>query len=145
VWEAATVYRGHPDAQIIPDVSPTELDLVVNKVSLSAFSSSGLDQLLRNMRIEVLVFCGVVTNGCVMANAIEACERGYRTVVVEDACAAIDSIIHESSLFHLAHLHGRVLKAEEVVRELDEAITRGGEDNKGTIPRPSSKPGEVRR
>ncbi|HEV8540303.1 MAG TPA: hypothetical protein VGQ60_03995, partial [Nitrospiraceae bacterium] len=55
----------------------------------------------------------------------------YRTVVVEDACAAIDSILHESALFHLAHQHGRVLKTEEVVRELDEAITRGGEHDKG--------------
>jgi nicotinamidase-related amidase len=130
-WKSVITYRGRPDAQIIRNVSPTESDLVVNKVSLSAFSSSGIDQLLTNMEIDALVFCGVVTNGCVMANAIDASERGYRTVVVEDACAALDSFLHETALFHMGHLHGRVLGTDEVLRELNEAITR------------ASKPGKV--
>lgn len=122
---AALAYRGQPDARIIEELAPREGDLVLNKVSLGAFNSTGIDQILRNMGINSLVVAGVVTNGCVAATAVDASDRGYRTVIVEDACAAIDSVLHESALLNFAHLYGRVVTTAEVVSELEGSFDQG--------------------
>lgn len=119
---AALAYRGQRDASIIDELSPGEGDLVLNKVSLGAFNSTGIDQILRNMGVRSLVVAGVVTNGCVAATAVDASDRGYHTVIVEDACAAIDPVLHESALLNFAHLYGRVVTVAEVLSELAASV-----------------------
>jgi nicotinamidase-related amidase len=110
---------GSADAQILPEIAPQPTDVVLNKVSRSAFSSSGLDQVLRNMGITGLAVGGVATNACVAATAFDAADRGYRTVLIEDACAAIDRLLHDATLLIFSHLYGRVLGADALLRELE--------------------------
>lgn len=113
-------YVGSPDARILPEIAPQPGDIVLNKVSRSAFNSSGLDQVLRNMGMTGLAVAGVATNACVAATAFDAADRGYRTVLVEDACAGIDPLLHDATLLIFSHLYGRVLRAEQLLNELEE-------------------------
>ena len=69
---------GKPEQRILEDLEPLPNDLVLNKVTRSAFHSTGLDALLRNMGINTLVITGVGTNACVAATAIDAADIGYR-------------------------------------------------------------------
>jgi nicotinamidase-related amidase len=71
------------------------------------------------MGITGLAVAGVATNACVAATAFDAADRGYRTVLVEDACAAIDPVLHEATLLIFSHLYGRVLTADALLRELE--------------------------
>lgn len=109
---------GEPHA-IHPQLTPQAGELVLNKVSRSAFTSTGIDQILRNMGITGLIFTGVATNACVGATAEDAGDRGYRCVVVEDATASTDPILHESALLNFASLYGKVMASEEVLDLLD--------------------------
>jgi len=108
-----------PEAQILPEISPQPPDVVLHKVSRSAFNSSGIDQVLRNMGITGLAIGGVATNACVAATAFDAADRGYRTVLVEDACAAIDILLHDATMLIFSHLYGRVVGAEQLLGELE--------------------------
>lgn len=109
---------GEPHA-INPHLAPQAGELVLNKVSRSAFTSTGIDQILRNMDITGLIFTGVATNACVGATAEDAGDRGYRCVVVEDATASTDPILHESALLNFASLYGKVMVSDEVLALLE--------------------------
>jgi nicotinamidase-related amidase len=112
-------YLGDFNSRILDEFQPTGSDLVLTKVSRGAFNSTGIDQLLRNMSINSLVVTGVATDACVAATALDAADRGYRTVLVEDATATIAPILHSATLLIFGHLYGRVLTTDQVVSELD--------------------------
>jgi nicotinamidase-related amidase len=111
---------GNPrETRILDELAPQPGDLVLNKVSNSAFTSTGIDQILHNMGITSLVFTGVVTNGCVLMTALDAGDRSYSVVIVEDACAAVDDFLHYAPLLIFHHGVGRVLSVAEVIDELN--------------------------
>lgn len=118
-------YLGHVGSfehQILPQLAPREGELILNKNSSSAFNSTAIDQLLRNMGIECLVVTGVVTFACVLFTASDAADRGYRCVVVEDAVAGLDPEHHDASLRIFASIFGRVETTEAVCAELERRL-----------------------
>lgn len=87
------------------------------------FTSTGIDQILRNMDVTSLVFTGVVTNGCVLATALDAADRSYKVVIVEDACAAVSDLLHHAPLMTFHHCFGRVLSTTDVIAEVQASET----------------------
>jgi nicotinamidase-related amidase len=112
------VRRGQPEHAILPELEPLEGEPVLNKVTRSAFASTGLDQVLRNAGITGVVLVGVNTNVCVETTARDACDRGYRCVVVADGCATFDRSSHEATLKACAGIFGRVELAQDLMEEL---------------------------
>ncbi|HEX7024192.1 MAG TPA: isochorismatase family cysteine hydrolase [Gemmatimonadales bacterium] len=104
--------------QVLESLAPRDDELVLNKVTRSGFTSTGLDRILRNLGVTCLVVTGVATNSCVLATAIGASDLGYLTVMVEDGCGALSPQLQHSALQIFAHNYGRVLKAGEVKAEL---------------------------
>ena len=51
---------------------------------------TGLDELLRARGIERVVVCGLATDYCVKATALDAASLGYAVEVLRDAIAAVD-------------------------------------------------------
>lgn len=109
---------GTDDHAIIPPLAPRSDEIVLNKVTRSAFSSTGIDQILRNLGVEGLVMAGVATNACVGMTASDAADRGYKVIVVEDATAAPSPILHEAALLNFAYLFGQVKTTDEVLAEM---------------------------
>jgi nicotinamidase-related amidase len=103
---------------ILPEVAPQPGELVLNKVSRSGFTSTGLDQLLRNLGAEYLLVTGVMTNSCVEMTARDAADRGYKTVIVDDACATFTQDMHDAVLRTFRMLYGKVQTTAEVLAEL---------------------------
>ena len=58
-------YEGSREHEIIDELKPVEGEWVVNKTSIGAFASTGLDHLLRSLGREQLYMTGVSTNMCV--------------------------------------------------------------------------------
>jgi nicotinamidase-related amidase len=112
-------YLGDDNARILEELVPTQSDLMLTKVSRGAFNSTGIDQMLRNMSINSLVVTGVATDACVMATALDAADRGYRTVLVEDATATVAPILHSAALLMFGHLYGRVVTTDQIIGELE--------------------------
>lgn len=113
---------GNIESEILSELAPEPNEAVVRKLSASAFNSSNIDALLRNLGVDTLVVTGVSTSQCVDLTARDASDRGYGVVIVEDAVA---EDIHEHHLWTLEQfqrIFGRVATTDEVLAELTEAV-----------------------
>jgi len=90
--------RGEPGHDIVPELAPEDGEPVLDKPGKGAFYQTDLELLLRNRGVETLLVCGVTTEVCVHTTVREANDRGYRCVVVGDACASYFPEFHEVAL-----------------------------------------------
>jgi nicotinamidase-related amidase len=96
-------------------VAPLPHEVVLNKTSSGALSSTRLDQHLHNMGVTSLVVCGLTTAICVAQTAREAADRGFRVVVAEDACTEMSEEMHRSALQSFSWVFGRVQTTEDIM------------------------------
>jgi nicotinamidase-related amidase len=92
-WERATRRNLHGDElELIPTMARhVPPALVVDKPVYSAFSQSGLYDLLVGKGIGTVVVSGAETDVCVLATVLSAVDCGFRVVIVEDAlCSSSD-------------------------------------------------------
>ena len=80
------MYSEEYASQIVEDLKPEAGDIVITKSSMSAFSSSDIDEILQNNGISCLVFSGGYTDACVDSTVRAAIDRGYLCTIAEDAC-----------------------------------------------------------
>jgi nicotinamidase-related amidase len=113
---------GNREFEILDEVAPRPGEPVLTKLSSSGFTSSGLDALLRNLGVTSLVLTGVSTSQCVDLTARDAADRGYRTLVVEDAVAEDRDDYHAWTLEQFRRLFGRVSSTDDVLAELRAAL-----------------------
>ncbi len=90
--------RGEPGHDIIPALKPAPGEPVIDKPGKGAFYATGLGDLLEARGIATLLVCGVTTEVCVHTTVREANDRGYRCVVVSDACGSYIPAFHEAGL-----------------------------------------------
>ena len=105
-----------PNWQVDERVAPRQDELVLNKNTSGPLNSTKLDQILRNAGINSLVVCGLTTAICVTQTARETADRGFRVLVVEDACTEMSEEMHRMALFNFSFVFGRVRTTEDVVK-----------------------------
>jgi len=89
---------GSAEREFLREATPMNDEIVINKTSTSAFSSTAIDQLLRNMGIECLIATGGTTDYCVGYTIRDAADRGYRVILVSDCLATSTREAHEAVL-----------------------------------------------
>ncbi len=94
--------RGEPGHAIIPELAPTDGEYIVDKPGKGAFYATGLDAHLRLHGIDTLLVGGVTTEVCVHTTVREGNDRGYRCIVVADACASYFPEFHATGLRMIA-------------------------------------------
>lgn len=62
-------------------------DVHVDKYRMSGFVDTPLDSILRNLRIDTVLFAGVNADQCVLSTLMDAANIGYDVVLLEDAVA----------------------------------------------------------
>jgi nicotinamidase/pyrazinamidase len=61
-----------------------------NQDGYSAFRGTRLEYQLNLTGVDTLLFCGVALEICVRTSVLDALQAGFKTVVLSQACAAID-------------------------------------------------------
>jgi ureidoacrylate peracid hydrolase len=82
--------KGTWDADLAAGFKPYANETVIEKNRPSAFYSTQLDSILRAMKVENLVVCGVTSNMCVETTVRDASQRDFRTYVAADAIAEVE-------------------------------------------------------
>jgi biuret amidohydrolase len=90
--------RGEPGHDLVPELSPLDSEVVIDKPGKGAFYATDLEAILRARQIEFLLVCGVTTEVCVHTTVREANDRGYRCIVPGDCCASYFPAFHEAGL-----------------------------------------------
>jgi len=109
---------GNREHEIVDELRPKPGEPVLNKTTMGAFASTGIDSLLRSMGVSELVVTGVSTNNCVGMTAMEACDRQFGVVLTSDATGTCSDHMQEATLRTFRRLWGRVMSTDEVIAEI---------------------------
>ena len=80
--------RDSPGFQLIPELSPRSTEVVLDKITMSAFEGTPLDIVLRDCGINAFVIVGVAMEVGIEPTVRHAADLGYIPVIVRDACGA---------------------------------------------------------
>ncbi|GJD45683.1 Peroxyureidoacrylate/ureidoacrylate amidohydrolase RutB [Methylobacterium cerastii] len=90
--------RGEPGHDIVAALAPLPGEPVIDKPGKGAFYATDLAEILTARAIATLIVCGVTTEVCVHTTVREANDRGYRCLVVSDACGSYIPAFHAAGL-----------------------------------------------
>ena len=76
---------GEPGNDIVPACAPLPGEIVIDKPGKGAFYATALGDILRLRGTTHLLFAGVTTEVCVQTSMREANDRGYDSLLIEDA------------------------------------------------------------
>lgn len=112
-------HPGIPEYEWASGVEPVPGEHVVEKRSISAFTTTGIAQILAARAVTHVVMAGCVTNYGVGHTAIDAVDHGFHVSIAEPATAGLSPASHEAWLESASHLYVRVCTLDAVLHELD--------------------------
>jgi nicotinamidase-related amidase len=110
--------EGMREADILEGLTPAPADVVIRKTSSSAFTSTNIDWVLRNLQVDTLIGTGIVTSGCVEMTMRDAGDRGYSGILVEDGCGANSEELHQGALKRMSHGPLTVRSSSDVLADI---------------------------
>ena len=94
-------------------------DIQVDKYRMSGFWDTELDSVLRNLRVDTLLFAGVNSDQCVYATLIDAACAGYDVVLLTDASATTSPrYCHEATIYNTRQCFGFTTETDAVLGAL---------------------------
>lgn len=118
------IHAGSPEFAIVDELRPGPEELIIHKVSRSAFAATGLENILRNIGIDQLVIGGGATHACVESTGRAASDLGFQVAVVDDACISQFPLLHDATMINFHMSMGRVVTTREVVEEIEAVSAR---------------------
>jgi nicotinamidase-related amidase len=116
---------GSEGVEIIPAVAPQPGETVITKNHPNSFRDTQLKEVLDHQRVEDVVIVGAMSHMCIGATARAATDYGYKTTIVEDACATMDlefggvnvpaKQVHAVNMAALAFAHGEVVATDDLL------------------------------
>lgn len=101
--------EGSPGAAPLAGLEPAAGETVIHKHLPSAFTGTGLVEVLQAKGIENVLVAGYMTHNCVDSTAREAFHRGYKVGIVADASATRDLPGPGGATIPAAQVHAGVL------------------------------------
>lgn len=112
---------GTRGAEVIPELSPTDVDYVVPKRRYSGFFHTDLDLLLRELNVDTVILTGLHTHMCVRHTAADAYCLGYNIIVAADATDSFTAEDYEYGIKYLKEVYGaQVYTVDELIKMFKE-------------------------
>ena len=118
----AVLTEGSWGAAIVADLTLGPRDVVVSKYRMSGFFDTPLDSILRQLRIDTVLFAGVNADQCVLATLTDAACLGYDAVLLEQASATTSpGFCLDATLYNVRQCFGFTATADDLVSVLTAA------------------------
>lgn len=101
-------------------------DLVVEKMSMSAWETSRLESYLRHAGIDTIINCGAWTNMSVEHTARTGADKGFRIIVPQDACSTMNADWHKASIDYAMSNVAEVTNTGSVVSRISNSASGVG-------------------
>lgn len=111
--------EGTDGIEIVAGLAPDEEDYVIVKRRYSAFYLTDLEVLMKGLKRDCLILAGVATNVCVYATALDAQERDFHVVVLEDCVVGTSPDLHVAFLKNIDYVMGDVTSSTALQKLLD--------------------------
>jgi ureidoacrylate peracid hydrolase len=123
--ESRILIRGTWNTDIVSELAPLAGDIVMYKHRFSAFFETELDDILKRLKAEYLIFTGCTTSVCVESTIRDAMFRNYSCVLLEDCTAepigqGLPRSNHEASLLLLQTLFAWISHSEKFIEALEQ-------------------------
>ena len=106
---------GTSGAELIPGLEDPR-DIVVSRLhGMTPFTSTSLDQILRNLGIRTVVATGVSVNLGVLGMAMSAMDLGYQVVIPRDAVAGVPREYADAVLDNSLSLIATLVSSEQLL------------------------------
>ncbi|HOZ49522.1 MAG TPA: nicotinamidase [Candidatus Hydrogenedentes bacterium] len=105
----------HPELAVAADAEIVSKATDSGREAYSSFQGTDLVHRLRARGVNRVFLCGIATDYCVKASALDAVSYGFEVMVVEDACRGVDVPT------------GSAAAAMEAMREAGAALCRAGD------------------
>lgn len=105
-------------SELVPEAGFQQGDVFITKRHWGAFAGTGLEQTLKQRRIDTVVLTGISTNAGVESTARHGTGLGFAFIVVEDACSSQDAEMHKFAFEKIFPRLARVRSTEEVLAVL---------------------------
>jgi len=86
LFDCVCLMEGTPAVELIDELARRPDESLVRGQAANGFDRTVLDTILRLAGVDTLVLVGIATDVAVESTARAACDLGYRTIVVSDAC-----------------------------------------------------------
>jgi maleamate amidohydrolase len=120
---SATLRAGTESVMVEPRLEFRKGDSLLVKKYASCFFGTDLVSRLLNRQVDTLIITGCTTSGCVRASAVDACQVGFRPMVVREAVGDRSRSAHEQSLFDLNAKYADVVSLEETLQYLQTRVS----------------------
>lgn len=108
--------QGTDGARLVAELGPEPSDVVVSRIhGMTPFTSTSLDQILRNMGVRTLVVTGVSVNLGILGTVISAIDLGYRVVLVRDAVCGVPAEYADAVIDNTLSLLSTVANVDDVL------------------------------
>lgn len=114
-----TMVEGEPLAEIVPQLTPIESDIIIVKQYASAFFGTSLAATLTSLGVDTILLTGCSTSGCIRASAVDGMQYGFRVIVPRECVADRHAGPHEANLFDINSKYGDVVGKSEVMEYLE--------------------------
>ena len=115
---AATLVTGSHGVQIDERLQFGPGDSLLVKKYASCFFGTDLVSRLLARNIDTLIIAGCTTSGCVRATAVDACQTGFRPMIVREAVGDRSEAAHAQSLFDLDAKYVDVVTLDDTLNYL---------------------------
>jgi nicotinamidase-related amidase len=106
---------GQPGAEVMPEIGPEPGDIEISRThGMTPFTSTSLDQVLRNMGITTVVATGNSINVGVLGLVLTATDLGYQVVVPRDAVAGVPKAYADAVLEHTIAMLATVCTTDDL-------------------------------
>lgn len=116
---SSTLRAGTEGVQIDSRLDFQPIDCLLVKKYASCFFGTDLVPRLLVRGVDTLIITGCTTSGCVRASAVDACQTGFRPMVVREAVGDRSQSAHDQSLFDLNAKYADVVSLEETLQYLN--------------------------
>ena len=126
---------GTPDAEVVDELAPQPGDFQIRKKHYSAFNSTRLDAVLRELDVKRLYFTGAWTEACVQHSVIDAFYLNYEIKVISDAVSSPHRDAHEYALNFMRQYHrAEIVTSEEAIARFRAGAAVSGESQRAQEP-----------
>jgi gluconolactonase len=118
VKDTGALVRGTWGAAPAEGLEPQAGDHIVEKMRMSAWQGTRLDNLLWGLDRDHLIISGAWTNMSIEHTARTGADKGYHVIIPEDGCSTMNADWHNASINFALQNVSKVVKVDDVIAAL---------------------------